>query len=188
MILTKTNILYVAIAVVFGLVVAFGYSGMSYHPLPLQVKEDLYMPAPAPTAAIPTVAPQPIKGSNADKPADPTDKFAPAQAPVVVTTAPLPTITPEEMAVKNDCCANSPFNQTTSTLAGNIGAAFNFVCVITGIVGIVYGLINVMGPMGDGGYTSVMISGVMAIMVGGIMMVIMSVIVNSMTSAIVCIC
>jgi len=76
--------LYLALAVVFGIVLSVGINWMTYKPEPLQVPLNQYQPAQAPAPSVPTVAPS-IKV---------TDPFAPAPAPVIVTTEPLPSITP----------------------------------------------------------------------------------------------
>lgn len=81
----KIPVIYVIGAILFGLVAAFGIAAMTYHPLPVQVQVNQYAPVRAPEPAIPTIAPVHT----------PSKPFDPAPAPVVVTTQPLPSITPE---------------------------------------------------------------------------------------------
>jgi hypothetical protein len=205
MALTKTHILYALIAVTVGFVFAFGYSGLTYHPLPLQVTEDIYRPAPVPTAAIPTLSPQLIKGSTAAKPSDPNDPYAPAPAPVVVTTQPLPDITP--VTTLNPCCVNSNFNntfQTTQTqleqTSGNSLAFLGLSLVVIAIIAviIVIGVFdrlvgNITDDINDkeGGFTQVIISAAMAFMVVAVMIVVTIPVINSILASapsLACIC
>ena len=94
-ILTKANCAYFIIAIIIGVILAIGVSPFTYHPAPLQVPEDQYQPFQHPAPAAPTLAPQFVPGSSVDAQKDVVpDKYAPAKPPVVVTTAPLPTITP----------------------------------------------------------------------------------------------
>lgn len=198
---TKTYVLYVLVAVTVGFVFAFGYSGLSYHPLPLQVKEDIYHPAPAPTGAIPTLAPQPIKKSTADKPTDPNDPYAPAPAPVVVTTQPLPDITP--VTTLNPCCINSNFNNTYQTIATQVYETYSGLLVIVLLLVAVLAVIIVVGlfgyfvretwekPGNEEGFAQTIISAIMAFMIVGVMVVIVLPILNSVMLAapsITCVC
>lgn len=80
--------LYLILAIVFGILLSVGVNWMTYEPQPLQVPLTQYQPAQAPAPAIPTVVPALTKQK---------DPFAPAPAPVIVTTEPLPTITPTEV-------------------------------------------------------------------------------------------
>lgn len=87
---------YFAAAVLIGLIFSFGIIGVTHQPLPVQVQIDPYQPYQAPSPAIPTISPS-VKT---------TDQFAPASAPVVVTTAPLPTITPDQTKTYPVDCSN----------------------------------------------------------------------------------
>ena len=94
MVTQKEYAVYFLLAVVFGAVLSFGLAAMFHQPMALTVQLDTYAPTAAPTAAIPTVAVVQT----------PNGAFTPATAPVVVTTEPLPTITPEP-AEETDYCA-----------------------------------------------------------------------------------
>jgi hypothetical protein len=145
MILTKTNILYFAVALLVGCILAFGYAGLSYHPSPLQVQLDPYAPLPPAAPAEPTLAPQPVPGSAADHPPNPNDPYAPAQAPVVVTTQPLPSITPVPTARPNGCETLSPqWNQslTQANEAFNVMTFMPIVVIGIGIMAIIVGALS----------------------------------------------
>lgn len=180
-------------AILVGLIVSFGYSGLSYHPLPLQVKEDIYSPAPVPTAAIPTLAPQLIPGSTASNPPDPNDPYAPSPPPVVVTTQPLPTITP--VKTQNACCLDSNWNNTHQTLQTQVGAGMGFAGVallLIAVAAIVIGIftypVGSIGGNNDDGFAQVMLAASMAFMILAITICIMIPVLNSVVSAGPCIC
>lgn len=113
---TGTYIIYVSLALVLGIVLSLGVNWMTYKPQPMQVQLAQYQPSVVPAPAIQTLAPQMIEGSSAEqamKANRSEDPFAPAPAPVIVTTAPLPSITPvhteiqptETVAVRSNLCA-----------------------------------------------------------------------------------
>lgn len=96
----KIPLIYIG-ALIFGIIVAAGLAAFMHQPLPLQVVENPYAPAPAPAPAIPTIVPA----------LTPTGPFDPAPAPVIVTTMPLPTITPvpeETRDYATTCNISSP--------------------------------------------------------------------------------
>jgi hypothetical protein len=99
-ILTKANIAYFCIALIFGTILAFGIASITYQPLPLQVQENPYAPVKPPAPAIVTQAPQYVPGSSADNHKnDIPDQYAPVLPPVIVTTQPLPTATPAMVVI-----------------------------------------------------------------------------------------
>lgn len=77
--MTGVPMKYYAAAVLVGILFAIGAASVMYRPQPVQVPLAQYQPA------APTIAPAITATGN---------PFAPAPAPVIVTTAPLPTITP----------------------------------------------------------------------------------------------
>ena len=96
MVTQKEYAVYFLLAVVFGAVLSFGLAAMFHQPMALTVQLDTYAPTAAPTAAIPTVAVMQT----------PNGAFTPAPAPVVVTTEPLPTITPEPTEETDHCAGD----------------------------------------------------------------------------------
>jgi len=116
---------YIAGAVIFGLVCAFGIAAMTHQPLPVQVQINQYAPIKPPAPAIPTVAPVSTPG----KP------FDPAPSPVIVTTQPLPTITPEptpvgKCDVKSDDIATMQTCLIQETMGPMVNIAFGMLPVI----------------------------------------------------------
>lgn len=92
---------YFALALFFGVILAFGVASMLHQPLPLQV--------PLTTQTLP----------NGDKTT--TDVYAPAPVQVIVTTAPLPTITMNPTTASpvgmNPCAVSGSWNSTSACLA-----------------------------------------------------------------------
>lgn len=120
---------YVIGAVLFGLVAAFGISAMTYHPLPVQVQVNQYVPVKAPEPVVPTIAPV----------VRPTGPFAPAPAPVVVTTQPLPSITPVDNSNRLEPHTNCNItgdtnNDITCLTEMTTGMAFSMIFNISPIV------------------------------------------------------
>lgn len=103
---TKIPIKYLVLAVLAGIIISFGIVGMFAHPVPFQVQVQQYKPAEAPVPAIPTIAPV-VKT---------TEVFAPAPAPVVVTTQPLPTITPDNTTTNETYYCNITGDMTMQTM------------------------------------------------------------------------
>ena len=93
---------YLVAVVIFGLAAAFGMAAFTHQPLAVQVQINQYQPIQAPAPAIPTQAPQLVVDHTVK-----TGKFDPAAAPVVVTTQPLPTITPEPTQSDLMCDVNA---------------------------------------------------------------------------------
>ncbi len=142
MILTRKNLIYFGFALVVGTIFAFGISSLTYQPVPLQVTENPYTPALPPSPSVTVLPPQYVPGSYADANKNTTgDPYAPAPAPVIVTTAPLPSITPAQTpqaAGKNPCGGLNPaWNQTLQNVNSQTQSAFAVAAVIPiGIVGI----------------------------------------------------
>jgi hypothetical protein len=130
---------YVVAAVIFGIVMAFGIGAMTYHPLPVQVQINQYAPIKVPAPSELTLAPQYVPGSAASKPTPANDPYAPAQAPVVVTTQPLPTITPEPVGTVWECdvTATDPATMMTCVMP-------QFANVVVGVVPIVF-IVAILG-------------------------------------------
>ena len=110
MVTQKEYAIYFLLAVIFGAVLSFGLAAMFHQPMALTVQLDTYAPTAAPTAAIPTVAV--IQTPNG--------AFTPAPAPVVVTTEPLPAITPEPTFEADYYCAAD-----SSGSYSNLGLTFS---------------------------------------------------------------
>jgi len=118
LILTKKNLIYFGVALLVGLIASFGLTGLTYHPVSLQVQQDIYAPITPSGGAEPTISPQYVPGSYADGNSNTSgDKFAPAQAPQVIPTQVLPTITPVPTSGNNVCCA--PLANKTQPLKRN---------------------------------------------------------------------
>lgn len=120
---------YLVAAVIFGIVVAFGVGAMTYRPLPVQVQINQYAPMKAPEPAIPTVAPTVNPG--------PQSPYAPAPAPVVVTTAPLPTITAAPTPEIHTNCDVNAGSDATSLVCVMEDATLTIGYMITGTVPLV---------------------------------------------------
>jgi hypothetical protein len=118
LILTKKNLIYFGVALLVGLIASFGLTGLTYHPVSFQVQQDIYAPITPSGGAEPTISPQYVPGSYADGNSNTSgDKFAPAQAPQVIPTQVLPTITPVPTPDNNAGCAplaNSSWCSATS--------------------------------------------------------------------------
>lgn len=99
---------YFALALLLGVILAFGVASVLHQPLPLQV--------PLSTQTLPD-------GTHTDK-----DIYAPAPAPIIVTTAPLPTITPVQTTVSppgtNMCGINSAWNSTNACLVQEMASPY----------------------------------------------------------------
>ena len=172
----KEYLLYAAIAVAIGLVFSFGWVGMNHRPLPLQVEEDIYSPTTPPAPAVPTQAPQLVVDNTVK-----TGEFDPAAPPVVVTTAPLPTITPEpDVTVgMSDVCP-------TSSMTSNVGAALNITgvaMVVLGFATIMYMMVGLVSPGGGWGSSGMITASIMMIIVGGTFLFISQVILSAIVSA-----
>jgi len=109
---------YFALALFFGIILAFGAASMLHQPLPLQV--------PLSTQTLP----------SGDKTA--VDIYAPAPAPVVVTTMPLPTITPNPTTQSpegtNVCAVNSQWNSSGACLTTEMSNAFDAIQFVSLLV------------------------------------------------------
>ena len=124
MILTKKNLIYFGVALLVGLIASFGLIGLTYHPVSLQVQQDIYAPITPSGGAEPTISPQYVPGSYADGNSNTSgDKFAPAQAPQVIPTQVLPTITPVPTPDNNACCAPLA-NSSWSSVASGVTSTF----------------------------------------------------------------
>ena len=148
MILTRTNLIYFGVALLIGVCFSFGISSITYQPVPLQVTENPYAPAIAPTPAVTVLAPQYVPGSYADANKNTSsDPYAPVPAPVIVTTAPLPSITPIPVASGSSKCngLNPVWNQTLQNINSQAEGAVNVAMVLpiliigVGIIMIVVG-------------------------------------------------
>lgn len=126
----KNDILYFFIVVIIAAALAMSYTGMTHEPVPLQVQENrfpvvTFTPAVTPAPNMPTYAPQLVPGSYADTHPNNTanGNFSPAQAPVVVTTIPLPTITtiPTSAAVPQTTKCCNAWNATTTEITNAYG-------------------------------------------------------------------
>jgi hypothetical protein len=127
--LTKNNLIYFGAALIVGACLAFGIASTTYEPVPLQVLENPYQPIAPPAPAVTVLPPQFVPGSMASQVNTTDDPYAPAPAPVIVTTAPLPTITPVATAVKAGCVP-SQWNASQKQLQQQAGSAFAFAGVI----------------------------------------------------------
>jgi hypothetical protein len=151
--LTKANLIYLGIALFVGGIISFGIVGMTYHPVPLQVPEDQYLPIAPPTPAIPTLAPQFIPNSSADEGKDAVpDKFAPAKPPMIVTTQPLPSITPvgSSQTIAVSKCNPNAWNSTSyCVIEENISSAFalanllGIALITSGVAVILFGALSI---------------------------------------------
>jgi len=151
MILTRQNLIYFGAALLVGAIFAFGISSLTYQPVPLQVTENPYTPATPPTPAVTILAPQYVPGSYADANKNTTgDPYAPAAAPVVVTTAPLPTITAIPTAGGSDRCKLSPeWNQTLQNVNSQVGSVFGIAMFLPIAIVVAGILIIVVGAFGS---------------------------------------
>jgi len=184
-----TYILYVVAAVIVGLVFSIGIVGSTHNQAPLQVQLQQYQPAAPPAPAIPTQAPQLVVDNTVK-----TGDFDPAPAPVVVTTAPLPTITPVADATKKVGKCDVKAGDSATSLAcvneevlGNIQSAVNLIGIlmlIMGVMVIIYSLSGLVSLDGRGGGGMMLITAaIMCIVVGGVMLLIGNVIMNSLVAA-----
>jgi len=121
--LTKNNLIYFGAALIVGACLAFGIASLTYEPVPLQVHENPYKPVAPPVPAVTVLPPQFVPGSMADLTNRTDDPYAPAPAPVIVTTAPLPTITPMATAMKPGCIPNS-WNATQGQVSERVKSGF----------------------------------------------------------------
>ena len=147
MILTRTNLIFFGVALLIGVCFSFGISSITYQPVPLQVTENPYSPAIAPTPAVTVLAPQYVPGSYADANKNTSsDPYAPAPAPVIVTTAPLPSITPIPVASGSSKCIrlNPVWNQTLRNTEGTFTLASVLPILIIG-VGIIMIVVGAFG-------------------------------------------
>jgi len=137
LILTKKNLIYFGVALLVGLIASFGLTGLTYHPVSLQVQQDIYAPITPSGGAEPTISPQYVPGSYADGNSNTSgDKFAPAQAPQVIPTQVLPTITTVPTSGNNACCAPLA-NSTYSSVASGVTSTFAVASELPiGIIGI----------------------------------------------------
>jgi hypothetical protein len=138
-ILTKKNLIYFGVALLVGLIASFGLTGLTYHPVSLQVQQDIYAPITPSGGAEPTISPQYVPGSYADGNSNTSgDKFAPVQAPQVIPTQVMPTITPVPTPDNNACCALRA-NSSWSSAASGVTSTFAFVAASVlpiGLIGI----------------------------------------------------
>ena len=193
MILTKKNLIYFGVALLVGLIASFGLTGLTYHPVSLQVQQDIYAPITPSGGAEPTISPQYVPGSYADGNSNTSgDKFAPAQAPQVIPTQVLPTITPVPTPDNNACCAPLA-NSSWSSAASGVISTFAVVSdlPIIEIIGIGI-LIITIGAFGGSkmlleGPLQIIIAFVFVLIVLYIMVVIFSSISAAFTSGI-CTC
>jgi hypothetical protein len=151
MILTRQNLIYFGAALLVGAIFAFGISSLTYQPVPLQVTENPYTPTTPPTPAVTILAPQYVPGSYADANKNTTgDPYTPAPAPVVVTTAPLPTITAIPTAGGSERCKLNPvWNQTLQSTNQEVQNMFGMATVLPiAIIGVGI-LMIVLGAFGS---------------------------------------
>lgn len=200
-------LIYLGAAVVIGIVFSFGAISMMSQPAPMQVPLTTYQQptpmltaAPPPPPAIPTLTPQMIEGSTAEqamKANRSNDPYAPAPAPVIVTTAPLPTITPvatpsAEVTIDECDPAINPDGAqgmacVQKNMMDNIRSAMQILgifLIMAGIGAIVFFMMRLADPTGGGGAsTSLIMGGVMAIVTGAIFLVIGMIILNALSAA-----
>lgn len=200
-------LIYLGAAVVIGIVFSFGAIGMMSQPAPMQVPLTTYQQptpmftaAPPPPPAIPTLTPQMIGGSTAEqamKANRSNDPYAPALVPVIVTTAPLPTITPvatpsAEVTIDECDPAINPDGAqgmacVQKNMMDNISGAMQILgiaMVLAGVCGLMFSMISMMDPTRGGGASiSLITGGVMAIMVGGAILVIGMIIIRALSAA-----
>lgn len=121
-----------------GLIFSFGIVGTTHAPLQVSVNQQ-YQPATAPAPAIPTVVPAGTRNA-----------YDPAPAPVVITTAPLPTITPLETTATGTCDIDPNSPSAFSTLAcmisemANSMVAFSPAALALAVIGFV---LNILSPL-----------------------------------------
>jgi hypothetical protein len=153
MILTRTNLIYFGVALLIGVCFSFGISSITYQPVPLQVTENPYAPAIAPTPAVTVLAPQYVPGSYADANKNTSsDPYAPAPAPVIVTTAPLPSITPIPVASSSNKCNGglSPeWNQTLQNVNSQTQYAFSALGILPILIIVVGIIMIIVGAFGS---------------------------------------
>ena len=190
MILTKKNLIYFGVALLVGLIASFGLTGLTYHPVSLQVQQDIYAPITPSGGAEPTISPQYVPGSYADGNSNTSgDKFAPAQAPQVIPTQVLPTITTVPTSGNNACCAplanssrSSAASGVTSTFA--VAPSLYIAIIVIGIltIGIVIliGGIDAPGGIGFQGLVGIILA------FGGVLIAIYSItiIIGSISAAV----
>lgn len=123
----KIPALYIVGAVVFGLICAYGMMALTYHPQPVQVQVNQYQPIrPVPTFA-PVQAPQPAI-TTVPVPTS-TGAFDPAPAPVVVTTMPLPQITPTPV-ISIPYKRTEPYISACGNVQASMANAMSFVSLL----------------------------------------------------------
>jgi hypothetical protein len=142
--------------------------------------------APTPAPAVTILPPQHIPGSAAS--ANKTDKdFAPAPAPVVVTTAPLPTITPDgsSVATKPLCCNSITAINTQVQSTWAVASILPFAIIGVGILTVIAGVLGSPGGTkrrGDGDSAT---TGILSLIVavGGMLLAlyIMAVVIGSLS-------
>ena len=199
MIFTKQNLIYFGVALIVGAVFAFGISSFTYQPVPLQATENPYAPITPPAPAVTILPPQYVPGSYADANKNTTgDPYAPAAAPVVVTTAPLPSITPVPIlsASGTKSCSGSTlnpvWNQTLQNVNSQVQGAYGsaLIGIGIGIIAILVGIVepspkkssssNGLGGLGGIGF-------IVAVMGVLISLYIIAVVIGSITAAVTCI-
>jgi hypothetical protein len=200
-------LIYLGAAVVIGIVFSFGAIGMMSQPAPMQVPLTTYQQptpvftaAPPPPPAIPTLTPQMIEGSTAEqamKANRSNDPYAPALVPVIVTTAPLPTITPiatpgAEVTI-DECdpainpdgaqgmvCVQKNMMDTISGTMQILGLCLT----AAGVGAIMFFMMRLMDPTGGGGAsTSLIMGGMISIIIGGVFLMIGMVIIRAISAA-----
>lgn len=200
-------LIYLGAAVVIGIVFSFGAISMMSQPAPMQVPlttyqqpTPVYTAAPPPPPAIPTLTPQMIEGSTAEqamKANRSNDPYAPSLAPVIVTTAPLPTITPvwTQLATTTiDECdpAINPDGAkgvacVQKNVMDNISGAMKIVGIclfMAGFAAIMFSMMKLVDPTeGGGASASLLMGGVMAIVTGAIFLIIGMIILNALSAA-----
>lgn len=160
MLLTRNNLIYFGAALIVGAIFAFGIASITYQPVPLQVAENPYPAVTPPPLAIQTLAPQYIPGSTAEtEVANPNgDPYAPAQAPVIVTTAPLPTITPtptEDIGGARECTPVSQSWKSVQEIDSSASQAFALGGVVSVAIIAVDILMIIIGVFSGHGETSI---------------------------------
>ena len=186
MILTKKNLIYFGVALLVGLIASFGLTGLTYHPVSLQVQQDIYAPITPSGGAEPTISPQYVPGSYADGNSNTSgDKFAPAQAPQVIPTQVLPTITPVPTSGNNACCAPLA-NSSWSSVASGVTSTSTLVSTLPiGIIGIGILIITICA---FGGKNGIGFQGLVGIIIafGGVLIAIyiIAVITSSISAAV----
>ena len=172
----KSDAYYFLAVVVIAAVLASAWVGMTNEPVPLQVQKNEYAPTKPPVPAMPTYDPQYVPGSYADTNRNSTKfgKFTPAPAPVVVTTAPLPTITTiptERPTASTTMCCNNARNLTFNSIESATRDVFNLLSTCVVMLGIMIILFVLMQIGGIGNNDDAYIEGVTTFIIAALLIV-----------------